>query len=752
MPPSSSFPIPFGKYQLLERINVGGMAEVFKAKAFGVDGFAHVVAIKRILPTMAEEEEFIAMFRDEAKISVQLRHANIVHVYEFARYQTQYYIAMEYVAGKDLRQLLDRLRKNGSSLPIAAVAFIATQICEALDFAHNKADPAGRPLNVIHRDVSPQNILLSYDGAVKISDFGIVKADNRGSRTQAGVLKGKFGYMSPEQVRGLEIDRRSDLFAVGILLYEMVTGQRLFIGESDFSTLERVRNAEVTPPSQHVPELAPELEAIMLRALARERDERFQAASALGEALQPFCTDAAGLFNSRRLAALMAEIYAAELAQENRRMADFMRLPPPASAVEPLPAAPSASWNQVSTERTTIFASGLEAGGGLSLRAAVPASVRPIKAGGTEPSALMQRLNRTTEPPRVAAVIAQRRRLGLVLGSLGILLGLALGSYGLWGRGGSTGTLIVTSIPTTTVELSIDGEAIGRSTPLTRTEVPVGQHLLLARSPGYLDKSYHFDLEAGAPAKIQVELVPGRSADAGPQLLEIASEPTSASVRLGGLPQGVTPLTLQSTDPAHPLVLEIGKPGYVTQNLTIGFVPGEQHKSLHVRLEPQPPPRPVHLTTLNLKARPERSLVTLDGIPYGTTPARFPDLDADRNYALEVSHEGYRPYRQTFRPKGRPMVEVEAVLQAERRGTSRPSAATCSGTGGKLSLMPVGVADCRVTVGRAPLGVAPLFKHEAPVGRCSIEVTCPGGKNYQEIRTLRAGQEEKIVIKEGDWR
>ncbi|MEZ4270530.1 MAG: serine/threonine-protein kinase, partial [Myxococcota bacterium] len=215
-----SYPIAFGKYLLLDRVNIGGMAEVYKAKAFGVEGFERILAIKRILPNMADDSEFINMFVDEARIAVQLSHANIVQIFELGKFENQYYIAMEYVSGKDLRQILDDYRKRKEFIPLSAAAYLASKVCEGLDYAHRKTDPSGRPMNVIHRDVSPQNILVSYEGAIKLVDFGIAKAEDRASKTQAGVLKGKFGYMSPEQVRGMEIDHRSDIFAVGILLYE----------------------------------------------------------------------------------------------------------------------------------------------------------------------------------------------------------------------------------------------------------------------------------------------------------------------------------------------------------------------------------------------------------------------------------------------------------------------------------------------------------------------------------------------------
>jgi serine/threonine protein kinase len=240
-------PIPFGNYLLLERVNIGGMAEVFKAKAFGVEGFERLVAVKRILPSIAEDQEFITMFIDEAKIAVQLSHANICQIFDLGKVGDSFFIAMEFCAGKDVRAIFDRGRKLKETVPIPMACYTIMKVCEGLDYAHNKKDAASRDLHLVHRDVSPQNLLVTWDGEIKIVDFGIAKAANKAGKTQAGILKGKFGYMSPEQVRGLPIDRRSDVFAVGICLYELLTGERLFYGDSDFNTLEMVRNVEIVP-------------------------------------------------------------------------------------------------------------------------------------------------------------------------------------------------------------------------------------------------------------------------------------------------------------------------------------------------------------------------------------------------------------------------------------------------------------------------------------------------------------------------
>lgn len=322
-------PTIFGKYLLLERVNVGGMAEVFIAKAFGVEGFERILAIKKILPTMAEDEEFIRMFIDEARISAQLSHANVVHINELGLNDGTYYIAMEYVSGRDLRTLQERYRRRKEIMPIAQAAFIASKVCEGLDYAHRKKDAHGQDLGIIHRDVSPQNILISYEGEVKIIDFGIAKAANRSQKTQAGILKGKFGYMSPEQVRGLPIDRRSDIFAVGVMLYEMLTGEKLFVGESDFSTLEKVRTADVPSPSRFNPNVPPGLEKVVLKALAREVEDRYPWAQDMQEDLMRFLVSGDSIYSSKHLAAFMKEAFAEEISREAEKMERYASTPRP---------------------------------------------------------------------------------------------------------------------------------------------------------------------------------------------------------------------------------------------------------------------------------------------------------------------------------------------------------------------------------------------------------------------------------------
>jgi eukaryotic-like serine/threonine-protein kinase len=322
-------PIPFGRHLLLERIAVGGMAEVFRAKAFGAEGFERIVAVKKILASMAEDEEFIKMFIDEARIVSYLTHQNIVQIYEFGKHEVVYYISMEYVAGRDLRTILDRQKRLKKPVDAGMACYVIGRVCEALDYAHRKRDPTGKDYKIIHRDVSPQNVIISYEGEVKLCDFGIAKAVTQSTRTQVGVLKGKFAYMSPEQVRGRPIDRRSDLFALGVIFYEMVTGERLFLGDSDYSTLEAVRAAKVPPPRTFNPTIAPRLEEILLKLLTREPEHRYQWASEVLEDLHSFLVSAGLVYHAHNLRQFMQEAYDREIATENAKLEAFMNLKMP---------------------------------------------------------------------------------------------------------------------------------------------------------------------------------------------------------------------------------------------------------------------------------------------------------------------------------------------------------------------------------------------------------------------------------------
>ncbi|MDQ5872915.1 MAG: protein kinase, partial [Acidobacteriota bacterium] len=277
-------PDRFGQYELLQKIASGGMAEVFRARRTGVEGFQKTVAIKKILPHIADNDEFITMFADEAKLAAELNHPNIVHIYDLGKIQAGgYFIAMEYVEGTDLRSILRDGREVALPMPVPLAVYVASKVASALDYAHRRRDARGEELHIVHRDVSPQNILISHEGEIKLCDFGIAKADRKVSQTESGSLKGKLQYMSPEQAWGRPIDRRADIFSLATVLFEMLTGKKLFTGDNELSVLEQVREARVVPPSQLNDEVTPDIDRVVQRALQKEPGDRYQTAGEMAK-------------------------------------------------------------------------------------------------------------------------------------------------------------------------------------------------------------------------------------------------------------------------------------------------------------------------------------------------------------------------------------------------------------------------------------------------------------------------------------
>ncbi len=296
-------PIPFGRYLLLDRIDVGGMAEVFRARGPG----GETCAVKRLLPGLGDDRELVSMFVDEARLAVQLEHPGVVEVHDLGRVGDSYYIAMDYVAGVDLGALLGQLRGSGQRLPVELAAFVAREAALALDHVHRRRDRAGRLLGIVHRDVSPQNVLLSFAGEVKLIDFGIARWAARERPADERVLRGKVSYMSPEQAEGRPVDPRSDVFALGVVLHEMLAGVRLFRGDSELAVLQQIRDAAVPPPSLVNPEVPAALDRAALRALERDPAQRFDSAADLAEAIAPMAQPGGPAVLADFLAAAMPE-------------------------------------------------------------------------------------------------------------------------------------------------------------------------------------------------------------------------------------------------------------------------------------------------------------------------------------------------------------------------------------------------------------------------------------------------------------
>jgi len=311
----------FGKYELLTRLAVGGMAELFLVRPVDSEHPRKKMVLKCILPHLARQQEFVEMFLDEAYLVEHLEHPNVIRVFEVGRLKNQHYIAMEYIPGQTLRDLQKRLfahERHKTRVPYAFCAKLVEQIASGLEYVHNVTNQRGQPLELIHRDVSPTNILISYDGEVKLIDFGIANARERAHKTKVGTLKGRLSYMSPEQLSYHPLDQRSDLFSLGVVLYELTTNKRLFSRETDAGTIQAVLSKQIKPPTEFCDGFPPKLEAIILRALARDRNHRFRSAKEMQAELTAFIEEEAPGLGASEIVAFMSELFPEEKAKELR--------------------------------------------------------------------------------------------------------------------------------------------------------------------------------------------------------------------------------------------------------------------------------------------------------------------------------------------------------------------------------------------------------------------------------------------------
>ncbi len=323
----------FGKYLLLEKIAAGGMAEVYLAKSTGATGLNKFFAIKRILPQFSSNEDFVEMFKEEANVAINLNHNNVVSIFDFGIERLQFYLVMDFVAGRNLRQIINELKKSNKSFSTDQAIFIVKEAAAGLDHAHRCTDAkSGRPLNITHRDMSPQNIMVSFEGEVKVIDFGIAKAETEQEETRAGTIKGKFGYMSPEQAEGLQIDPRTDVFALGIVLWELLANDRLFTGSNEAAILRKVRECQIPAIRKVNPTIPPELERIVMKALAKDRNVRYQTAANLHRDLNRFLNTQFPDFSPQDFSQFIRESFKAAFQEGREKLIQYAKVEVPSLA------------------------------------------------------------------------------------------------------------------------------------------------------------------------------------------------------------------------------------------------------------------------------------------------------------------------------------------------------------------------------------------------------------------------------------
>ena len=684
-------PIPFGKYYLLERINVG------------VEGFERLLAVKKILSSIAEDEAFINMFIDEAKIAGQLNHPNIAQIFDLGKVDGSYFIALEYIGGKDLKTIFERARRLGEKVSIPRVCYAIMKACEGLGHAHHKKGADGQDLNIVHRDVSPQNVLISYEGEVKIIDFGIAKAQGKTSQTQVGILKGKFSYMSPEQVRGLHIDHRSDLFSLGIVLYELLTLERLFLGESDFDTLEKIRKVEMSPPSLYNPHIPKELEDIVLKSLARSPDDRFADASEFAEALERFLRSQGYYFTNKDLGGYMKESFNADIEFENKKLEYYKSLnlkpieaQPPSAATPPKngaakpPSPAGLSWGEEEME-TQIFdrledgeyAEELDEADIVYAKDAgdtdeVPTmEVERWKDGegadfddeppGPRPSGRARQPTAqisAVEPRRMPSgtVHAVRRNdrnrmaIAVVVFAVVVAAGVLIMSKLL-----ANAPLIVETEPDS-VQVVVNGKVVHDGATPFEYKLELGETTIELKREGYKTWTTTQDIERDNEYRLNVEL----EALVNKVEFMVKSDPPGADVFVNGTKNPeATPLTLKDLE-GDKVTLKVAKEGYFEdeQEVVLGK---DTPDTIDVRLKPAK----VALKITSVPDRAEFKVVDADGkeVASGRTPDTIKDLDASKTYSVKMERKKYESWDGKFEPGFDPEPVMEANLRRSEDNT-----------------------------------------------------------------------------------
>ena len=672
-------PKRFGKYTLIRKIAIGGMAEIFLALQRSVAGFEKIIVVKRILPHLAKDSQFVTMLLDEARIAATLNHPNVAQIYDVGQHDGQFYIAMEHVHGEDLRSVVRAMKgKNVTSFPLEHSLAILLGMSAGLAYAHEQRTLDGEAMNIVHRDVSPQNVLVTFNGDVKLVDFGIAKAGRSSAEdTKSGKLKGKVPYMSPEQAQGLELDARSDIFALGVMLFELTTGRRLFRGANEFETLKMIVEQPYPAPRSINPNLSPRLEAIIQRALEKDRERRYQTARELQAELEEFIRQEKLAVSPISLGEWMQMLFAERLAQQKQMLLEGRQL------AEVIAAQVAA---EEEAERMSLTSSGV--------RDRKPSRAPWYALGGV-----------------LLAALAGGAFLTMRLQDAEVARG--------------PGIVVVASTPPGAA-VWLDGDLQNARTPTTLRELPVGvAHSLKLTHDGYSPVTQSLSLTVAAP-RAEVRATLSRRSAADLAVVNVRSTPPGARVLFDGRDTGkTTPTTIPEIAPGVEHTIALSLDGWVTKSETL-LLEGGQVRDLAATLE-RAPLGPGE-TQLVVTVDPPDSRVLLDDRPLEGNPPYALRLPAQR-MRLTVEHGGYRSQSQDLSPTGGQETRVEVRLERERErtgggggggggGGSTPPAP--AGGGGPGTLTFAATPWCNVTIDGTPAGQTPIVNKQLPAGRHRI--------------------------------
>ncbi|MFO1463883.1 MAG: serine/threonine-protein kinase [bacterium] len=667
-------PRPFGHYFILEKIAQGGMAEIFKGLTYDFSGLKKFIVIKRILPHIAVNKDFIKMLIDEAKIAVKLSHGNIAQTFDLGKVADDYFIVMEYVDGRTISQIYKKSVELKHPIPIPIVAYIVSEICNGLDYMHRRRDETGRSLEIVHRDISPQNVIVTESGNVKIVDFGVAKAAFKLSEMERGVLKGKFAYMSPEQTEGKNIDFSSDIFSTGVVLWESLTGRRLFKKKSNPETIDAVQNMTVFPPSAYRNEIPSELDEITMRALERDPKSRYPAAADMSLALTKFLLRHYPEFKPTQISDYLREIFdneekTGDLYQEKtmreeltirergglrelgeEEATDFAE---DTMIVDPQELDFHSIFEEIDVEELSDITRAIGINEASATGGAAPGTFSVDS--GSEESSSEDEITGDLEPeaprqpPSVPAVdrfaanpvrpaearpsdapSKQRREFLLVPLILLLLLGV-LGVYH-FVLSKAPGALKLQFQPGD-ARVYLDGRPVPGSSPLKLEKLASRRrYLVKVERPGFepYEKSIYIFPNWTEGLNLNLQRIQGGA-------VQVSSDPPGASLSVDGKPTGLkTPAVLDSKDWNFPVVLGLSLEGLPPWEQRLDS-PISGERKIHADLE-------ALSGTLEVQSSPAGALVKLNGKVLGKTPLHGQRVPANQTLTLGLELAGYRPY------------------------------------------------------------------------------------------------------------
>ncbi|MFK7990710.1 MAG: PEGA domain-containing protein [Sandaracinaceae bacterium] len=699
-PAELEMPMRFGKYTLIRKLATGGMAELFLALQRSVAGFEKLIVVKRVLPHLVKDDSFIEMLLAEARIAATLNHPNVAHIYDVGEVDGQYYIAMEHVHGEDLRSIVRQMKKmNVTAFPLEHALAIVLGCCAGLAFAHEQRDLDGEPMGIVHRDVSPQNILVTFSGDVKLVDFGIAKAGrSKEEDTGSGQLKGKVPYMSPEQAQGLHLDNRSDVFSLGIMLFELCTGRRLFRGKNEMETLRRIVEDEYPRPRELNPHLNPRLEAIILRALEKSTKNRYQTAREMQADLEDFIRDEQLKVSSLSVGEWMGSLFKdkldaqKEMLQEGRQLADVIAAQ---VAEEEAREGSLSGVRQKQASKAPWILLGL---------------VMLVTAGA---AAFLL----TRPPPEPVAAHAP-------------------------------GVIQVSSTPDGAA-IWIDGDRRSERTPAAIEHLPIGAtYSVKLTQSGFAPHVERVELTEDAPQQ-QLDITLQRPDASNFAVVRVRTVPAGAHVLLDGRDTGqVTPATVPEVTPVERHTLALALDGYETRNETLSLEAG-QVAELSFELERRPLAE--NESILRVTTEPQTARLRFDGQWHDEgSPYEF--RVPTRRYTINVEAPGFRDHEQSVALEGGEASEVEVTLTERRIQGGRRPPPPDNGTvtppvnndPGRLTFN--STPWCNVSIDGRNAGQTPVVNFQLSAGRHTIVCTNPTAGTQRVTVNIPPGQTVRRAI------